>query len=105
MNVLVIGVALSLPVGVYLGISQLQPFTRQLTADPQISIFLDLDASVPDADAIEQKLRNEPAVANYRFIPRARALADLKRNAGLSDVLDNLKQNPQPIGQWWHTSN
>ena len=96
LNVLVIGVALSLPVGVYLAISQLQLFTRQLTGDPQISIFLELDADARDADAIEQKLKNEPDVGNYRFVPRARALAELKRSAGLSDVLDNLKQNPLP---------
>jgi cell division transport system permease protein len=96
LNVLVIGVALSLPVGVYLAISQLQLFTRQLTGDPQISIFLDLDAGARDADAIEQKLKSEPDVGNYRFVPRSRALAELKRSAGLSDVLDNLKQNPLP---------
>ena len=77
-------------------ISQLQSFTRQLTGDPQISIFLELDADARDAEAIEQKLKNEPDVGNYRFIPRARALAELKRSAGLSDVLDNLKQNPLP---------
>ena len=96
LNVLVIGVALSLPVGVYLAISQLQSFTRQLTGDPQISIFLELDADARDVDAIEQKLKNESDVGSYRFIPRARALAELKRSAGLSDVLDNLKQNPLP---------
>jgi cell division transport system permease protein len=96
LNVLVIGVALSLPVGVYLALSQLQSFTRQLTSDPQISIFLELDADSRDSEAIEQRLRNESDVGNFRFIPRARALADLKRNAGLSDVLDNLRQNPLP---------
>jgi len=96
LNVLVIGVALSLPVGVYLAISQLQSFTRQLTGDPQISIFLELEADARDVDAIEQKLNNESDVGSYRFIPRARALAELKRSAGLSDVLDNLKQNPLP---------
>jgi cell division transport system permease protein len=96
LNVLVIGVALSLPVGVYLALSQLQSFTRQLTSDPQISIFLELDADAQDSEAIDQRLRNESDVGNYRFIPRARALADLKRNAGLSDVLDNLRQNPLP---------
>jgi len=89
-------VALSLPVGVYLAISQLQLFTRQLTGDPQISIFLELDADARDTQTIEQKLKNEPAAGSYRFIPRARALDELKRSAGLSDVLDNLKQNPLP---------
>jgi cell division transport system permease protein len=96
LNILVIGVALSLPAGVYLVLSQLQSFTRQLTTDPQISIFLELDADARNVESIDEKLRNHPDVGNYRFIPRARALAELKRSAGLSDVLDNLKQNPLP---------
>ena len=96
LNILVIGVALSLPAGVYLVLSQLQSFTRQLTTDPQISIFLELDADARNVESIEENLRNHPDVGNYRFIPRSRALAELKRSAGLSDVLDNLKQNPLP---------
>jgi len=96
LNVLVIGVALSLPVGGYLALSQLQTFTRQLSTEPQISLFLTLDATSADADAIEERLKADPNVGSYRFISRGRALADLKRSAGLSDVLDNLKQNPLP---------
>ena len=96
LSVLVIAVALSLPVGLYVGLSHLQSFTRQLSSDPQISIFLALDADSRDAAGIEQRLRSDPEVSSYRFIPRAQALSDLRRSAGLSDVLDNLKQNPLP---------
>ena len=45
LNILVIGVALSLPVALYLGLVQLQTFTRQLSGDPQISIFLNLETN------------------------------------------------------------
>jgi cell division transport system permease protein len=96
LSVLVIAIALSLPVGLYLGLSQLQSFTRQLSSAPQISIFLALDGDSNDAAAIEQKLRADPEVGSYRFIARAQALSDLKRNSGMSDVLDDLKQNPLP---------
>jgi len=96
LSVLVIAIALSLPVGLYLGLSQLQSFSRQLSSDPQISIFLALDADGRDADAVGQKLRSDPDVGEYRFIGRAQALSDLKRSAGLSDVLDNLQHNPLP---------
>ncbi len=96
LSVLVIAIALSLPVGLYLGLSQLQSFSRQLSSAPQISIFLALDGDGSDAAAIEQKLRADPEVGSYRFIARAQALSDLKRSAGMSDVLDNLKQNPLP---------
>jgi cell division transport system permease protein len=96
LSVLVIAIALSLPVGLYVGLSQLQTFTRQLSSDPQISIFLALDADGRDAAGIDQRLRSDPGVGSYRFIAKAQALSDLKRSAGMSDVLDNLKQNPLP---------
>jgi len=96
LSVLVIAIALSLPVGLYLGLSQLQSFSRQLSSAPQLSIFLALDADGGDAAAIEQTLRADSEIGAYRFIPRAQALSDLKRNAGIADVLDNLKQNPLP---------
>jgi cell division transport system permease protein len=96
LNVLVIGVALSLPVGLYLGLTQLQSFSRQLSGDPQLSIFLDLAADDQDVSRIDQRLRNDREIGTHRFIPRAQALVDLKRSAGLSDVLENLKQNPLP---------
>jgi cell division transport system permease protein len=96
LNVLVIGVALSLPLGLYLALSQLQGLSRQLTGDPQVSIFLALDASSAETAEVQRRLRAHPRVAQVRFIPRAEALDDLKRNAGLSDILDNLQRNPLP---------
>jgi cell division transport system permease protein len=96
LNVLVIGVALSLPVGLYLALSQLQGLSRQLSGDPQLSVFLALDASSADAAAVHKRLRAHPRVAQVRFIPRGEALEDLTRNAGLSDVLASLQRNPLP---------
>jgi len=96
LSVLVIAIALSLQVGLYLGLSQLQSFSRQLSSDPQLSIFLALDADSRDAASVSQRLRSDPEVGEYRFIARAQALADLKRSAGLSDVVDNLEHNPLP---------
>ena len=96
LNVLVIGVALSLPLGLYLALSQLQGLSRQLSGDPQVSIFLALDASSAETAEVQRRLRAHPRVAQVRFIPRAEALDDLKRNAGLSDILDNLQRNPLP---------
>lgn len=96
LNVLVIGVALSLPLGLYLALSQLQGLSRQLSGDPQVSIFLALDASSAEVTEVQRRLRAHPRVAQVRFIPRAEALDDLKRNAGLSDILDNLQRNPLP---------
>jgi cell division transport system permease protein len=96
LNVIVIGIALSLPAGFYLGLNNLQTFSRQLSSDPQVSIFMAVDASATDVAAVEQQLKSNAEIGRVEFIGRDRALARLKRSAGLSDVLANLGRNPLP---------
>jgi cell division transport system permease protein len=96
LNVIVIGIALSLPVGFYLGIDNLQMFSRQLSSDPQVSIFMAMDAGQTDVSAVERRLRAHPEVGRVDFIAREQALAKLKRSAGLADVLADLERNPLP---------
>ena len=50
LNIVVMGVALSLPVGLYLGLTLLQGLSRQVSSDPQVSLFLTLDASPSETD-------------------------------------------------------
>lgn len=95
-SVLVMAVALSVPVLAWVGLGHLQGFSRQLSADPQVSVFLELTAGAADVGAVERRLRADPQVGSFRFIPRESALAELKRGAELAGVLDNLKQNPLP---------
>ena len=48
-NIGVIGIALALPAGLYLAIVNLQGFARDLAQDPQLSVFLALDAGRNEA--------------------------------------------------------
>ena len=96
LNVIVIGIALSLPAGFYLGLNNLQTFSRQLSSDPQVSIFMKVDAGNEDVAAVEQRLKANPDIGRVEFISRDQALARLKRSASLSDVLANLGRNPLP---------
>jgi len=96
LNIIVIGIALSLPAGFYLGLNNLQTFSRQLSSDPQVSIFMAIDAGAAEVAAVEQRLKSNPEIGRVEFISRDQALARLKRSAGLSDVLANLGRNPLP---------
>ena len=96
LNVIVIGIALSLPAGFYLGLSNLQTFSRQLSSDPQLSIFMAIDAGAVEVAAVGHRLKSNPQISRVEFITRDQALARLKRSAGLSDVLVNLGRNPLP---------
>ncbi|MBX9810144.1 MAG: permease-like cell division protein FtsX [Burkholderiales bacterium] len=95
-NIGVIGIALALPVGFYVGLANLQSFSRELPADPQISLFLALDAGRADVAHIESRLKQHPGVRKFRYVSREQALADIKSSTGLADVVAGLEQNPLP---------
>jgi cell division transport system permease protein len=95
-NVGVIGIALALPAGLYVALANLQGFALALASDPQISVFLALDAARGDAEKLHARLKEHPGVRAARFVPREQALAELKANAGLADVVESLAHNPLP---------
>lgn len=94
LTVVVFGVALSLPAGLYAGLANLQRFAGNLDRNPQISLFLTLDATPADIAAIESRLRHA-AVASFAFVPREQALDEFRRQAGLGDVIDQLSGRQQ----------
>jgi len=95
-NVSVIGVALALPVGLYVAIVNLEGLARTLGSDPQLSVFLALDAGSADVKRIAARLKSHPAVREARYVPRDQALKELKASTGLADVVDSLPGNPLP---------
>ncbi|MDQ3196027.1 MAG: permease-like cell division protein FtsX [Pseudomonadota bacterium] len=95
LNVLVFGVALSLPAGLYAGLDNLQRFAGNLERKPQISLFLTLDASAADTAAIESRLRQNAGIASFAFVPRENALEEFRQQAGLGDVIAQLSHRQQ----------
>lgn len=95
LSALVVGIALSLPGGGYLLLDNVSSLVRGVSGTPEISVFLAVDAGAPDVAAIEQRLKAEPGLASYRYVPRDEGLRQLEA-AGLGDVLGGLKSNPLP---------
>lgn len=96
LNIIVIGIAVGLPVGLYLAIDNLQASSGKLAAEPQISVFMALDANRAEVAQTESRLKQNPRVQRFRFVPRDQALRELKQSSGLADVIDGLPQNPLP---------
>lgn len=96
LSILVIGIALSLPVGLYVVIDNLQQSSRSFAAEPQVSAFMALDASRAEIAQTEARLKRNPRVQQYRFVPRDQALLELRQSSELADVVDSLPQNPLP---------
>jgi len=96
LNILVIGIALSLPAGVYVVLQNVQSLADQVAGTPQISLFLTMDAGKDDIARIGKQLQQHKAIDHIEYVPREQALEQLKQSTGLSDVIVGLTQNPLP---------
>jgi len=77
-------------------LNNLLAFGERVSGQPEISLFLALDAEKKDAAEIQARLKREKAVKRQRFVPREETLKRIKGNEGLADVLDSLPKNPFP---------
>ncbi|PTR06603.1 cell division protein FtsX [Nitrosospira sp. Nsp5] len=96
LSIIVIGIAFSLPAGIYMLLGNLQAFSTQVSGAPQLSLFLELDTNGDEVAQIAARLKEHPQVASFEFIPRDSALEQLKQSNGLADLVDSLERNPLP---------
>ncbi|MDE2598277.1 MAG: permease-like cell division protein FtsX [Rhodocyclaceae bacterium] len=90
-----IGIALSLPAGGHLLLTSLQQLGQGSSANPQISVFMTLDADAKASEKVGEQLKVNPAVGAAQFIGRETTQKRL-REAGLAQVIDSLPRNPFP---------
>ncbi|HET7158732.1 MAG TPA: permease-like cell division protein FtsX, partial [Burkholderiales bacterium] len=95
-NVIVLGIALALPCGLYVTLASVQQAVRTASPDPQLTLFLALDANSSDAEKMDAQLKKHAQVARRIYVPRERALEDLKRASGMSGIVEALERNPLP---------
>jgi cell division transport system permease protein len=93
---LVVGVTLALPAGGEAMLSSLLAFGRHVSGPPQLSIFLNVDADTAEAGEIERRLREQPGIAEFRFVARTETLKRFRETAGMQEVIDALPRNPFP---------
>jgi cell division transport system permease protein len=96
LNILVIGITLSLPIGGYVLLKNAQNLVEQLTGSAQISVFLSLGTSHAEIAKTGERLKEHAAIDRIEFVPRDLALKQLQLSTGLSDVMGGLPQNPLP---------
>ena len=97
-NVLVVALALALPFAGITLLDNVRPMSEQLSVDPEVSLFVQPEATREEARALGPQLRQilDDSKATITFIPREDALDDLKARSGLADALDTLGDNPLP---------
>lgn len=95
LTALAMGVAISLPGGLYLALGNLDRLAGDLPAQPEISVFLDAEASAAQKQAIAGRL-SQSDIAEARYVPKDQALAALGTAQDLADITAGLTHNPLP---------
>ena len=96
LSIAVIGIAFSLPAGIYVLLENLETLAGQFPAEPQLSLFLRRDAKANEITEIEWRLKQHQQIASYQFVSRDKALEQFKENSGLTGIMEGLEQNPLP---------
>jgi len=100
LNVLVVSIALTLPFAGLTLIENVRPVSEQLAVEPEISVFMEVDATRERATAIGPEIRRIAQETKHavklEFIPREKALSTIKSKTGLDEAITVLGNNPLP---------
>jgi cell division transport system permease protein len=96
LNLLVVGIAVALPLGLFTLVSNLQLIAGQLPSEPQASVFLNVNATGADRARIEAILKADGNVSASHHIDRDTALRELEESSGMAELVAGLGSNPLP---------
>lgn len=93
---LVIGIALALPLCVFLLLLNLQQLGAGLQGESSISVYLQQDLDADATTALREQFEARDDIAAVRLITPEEALAEFEQESGFADVLAGLDGNPLP---------
>jgi cell division transport system permease protein len=96
MTVVVIGITLALPTGLYVLVANLQRVSGHLASGGEISLFLKRDVSSKRAESLAVELRRRSDIRTVEYISPDAALAEFRASSGFGDALKALDENPLP---------
>lgn len=96
MTWLVLAIALSLPMTLYVSLENVKQLSRTWDQSSQMSVYLKTGTKDRFADALVTDLKSWPQVQAVEYISPDRALNEFKASTGLTDVIEGLDTNPLP---------
>lgn len=92
----VIGIAVSLPAGMWVLLDNVKQISGSLDAGASISMFLQSEVTDPDVDKLIGRIKTMPEVSDVQLITRDDALIEFQQFSGFGKALDVLQENPLP---------
>ncbi len=96
MTVAVLGIALALPLGLWVALKNLQQVNPATEDISSISVFLNAGVSSTEVDKLAADVRAWPEVEKLVALSPDEALADFRKNSGFAAAVDALSDNPLP---------
>lgn len=92
----VIGIAVSLPTGMWVLLDNVKQISGSWDGAASISMFLDTETSEAEIDDLLARLQVMPEISDIRLITRDDALIEFQQFSGFGKALDVLQENPLP---------
>ena len=96
LSVMVIGIALALPAGLHVLVTNTRTISGSLEGAARISVFLERGTSANQRDALADVLRRRGDIASISVISAEQALAEFRELSGFGDAVNALEENPLP---------
>lgn len=92
----VMGVALALPMGLWLTLGNLQRFAGNVEQSREISVFLKAGTDIERVRLLVEELRGRGEIANVVWRTPDEGLAELRARTGLDEAIGAVADNPLP---------
>lgn len=96
MTIVVIGIALSLPAGLYVLLNNIDQVSDQWDDSSQISLFLHYDLTEDEGQSLNKKLQSWDSITETYYQSPSQSLDEFRELSGLGSLLDSLPSNPLP---------
>jgi cell division transport system permease protein len=96
LTVLVIAIALALPAGLRVLVSNLATLSGGWQSAADFTVYFKIDVPTDRARAVARDIAGRPGIAGVQFIDRASALEEFRAHSGFGTALDALDGNPLP---------
>lgn len=96
MTAAVIGIAISLPVTLYLLVNNLQNLGQNWDGGAGISVFLNAEITDVQVMTLSRQLEQRETVASVSYISPQQAMQEFRQLSGFGEALDLLQENPLP---------
>lgn len=96
MTWLVIGIALALPMILYVMLENASMVSGDWAGKPRVSLYLVRDVTVSTRQALVRNIESQEGVDQVLFVSSSDALEQFQHRSGFGDVLSTLDRNPLP---------